>query len=52
MLTGSLNGTAITGGRMNGDQISFTAGGTTYNGRVNAAGNAIAGGNLNATKLN
>jgi precorrin-6B methylase 2 len=52
MLTGNVNGTAITGGRMNGDQISFTAGGTTYNGRVNAAGNAINGGNLSATKLN
>ena len=52
MLTGNLNGTAITGGRMNGDQISFTVGGTTYNGKVNAAANAIAGGNLNATKLN
>ncbi len=52
MLTGNLNGTAITGGRMNGDQISFTAGATTYHGRVNAAGNAISGGNLTATKLN
>ena len=37
---------------MNGDQISFTAGGTNYTGRVNAAGTAIAGGNLTATKLN
>ncbi len=27
MLTGNLNGTAITGGSMNGDQISFTVGG-------------------------
>jgi len=52
MLTGTLNGTAITGGKMNGDQISFTAGGTTYNGRVNAAGNSISGGNLTATKVN
>jgi hypothetical protein len=52
MLTGNLNGTPISGGRMNADQISFTAGGTTYNGRVSAAGTAIAGGNLNATKLN
>jgi hypothetical protein len=26
--------------------------GTAYNGRVNAAGNAIAGGNLTANKLN
>ncbi len=38
MLTGNLNGTAISGGKMNGDQISFTAGGTTYNGRVNRGG--------------
>jgi precorrin-6B methylase 2 len=52
MLTGTLNGTAISGGRMNGDQISFTAGGTTYNGRVNAAGNSVSGGNLTATKVN
>ena len=51
-VTGNLNGTAITAGKLNGDQISLTAGGTTYTGRVNAAGNAIAGGNLNATKLN
>ena len=51
-VTGNLNGTPITTGKLNGDQISLTAGGTTYTGRVNAAGNAIAGGNLNATKLN
>src|SRR5262245_46770353 len=51
-LTGNLNGTPITGGKMNGDQISFTASGTAYNGRVNAAGNAISGGNLTANKLN
>ena len=51
-LTGSLNGTAIAAGKMNGDQISFTAAGTTYSGRVNAAGTAIAGNNLNATRLN
>ena len=52
MLTGNLAGTPITGGKMNGDQISFTVGGTTYNGRVNAAGTAISGGNLTASKLN
>src|SRR5687767_8113380 len=52
MLTGNLNGTAISGGRLNGDQITFTVNGTAYNGRVNAAGNAIAGGNLTANKLN
>src|SRR6187402_352195 len=51
-LTGNLNGTAITAGKLNGDQISLTVGGTTYTGKVNAAGNAITGGNLNATKLN
>jgi len=52
MVTGSLNGTAISGGKINGDQISFTASGTTYTGRVNAAGTGIAGGNLTATKAN
>ena len=51
-VTGNLNGTAITTGKLTGDQISFTVGGTTYTGKVNAAGNAITGGNLNATKLN
>jgi precorrin-6B methylase 2 len=52
MLTGSLNGTAISAGRVNADQISFTAGGASSSGRINAAGTAISGGNLNATKLN
>jgi hypothetical protein len=51
-VTGNLNGTPITSGKLNGDQISLTVGTTTYNGRVNAAGTAIAGGNLTATKLN
>jgi len=51
-VTGNLNGTAIASGKLNGDQISFTAGSTTYSGRVNGTGTAIAGGNLNATKLN
>jgi precorrin-6B methylase 2 len=51
-VTGSLNGTPITSGKLNGDQISLTAGGTAYTGRVNATGNAISGGNLTATKLN
>jgi hypothetical protein len=51
-VTGNLNGTAITNGKLNGDQISLTVGTTTYSGRVNAAGTAIAGGNLNASKLN
>ena len=52
MLTGNMNGTAITNGKLNGDQISFTVGSTNYSGRVNAAGTAISGGNLTASKLN
>jgi precorrin-6B methylase 2 len=51
-VTGNLSGAAISNGKLTGDQISFVAGGTTYTGRVNAAGSAIAGGNLSATKLN
>jgi precorrin-6B methylase 2 len=51
-VTGNLNGTAITAGKLTGDQISLTVGGTTYTGRVNAAGYSISGGNLTASKLN
>jgi precorrin-6B methylase 2 len=51
-VTGNLNGTPITGGKLRGDQISLTVGGTTYTGRVNAAGKQIGGGNLTATKVN
>ena len=46
----SADTTAITAGKLRGDQISLTVGGTTYTGRVN--GNQISGGNLSATKLN
>jgi hypothetical protein len=38
---GTLGSTAITGGRLRGDEISFSAGGTKYTGRVN--GNSISG---------
>jgi hypothetical protein len=41
MVTGTLNGTAITDGRLAGDQIRFSAGGTQYTGRV--SGNTIEG---------
>jgi hypothetical protein len=41
MVTGTLNGTAITDGRLAGDQIRFSAGGTQYSGRV--SGNTIEG---------
>ena len=49
ILSGTLGSTPITG-RMLGDQIKFTAGGTEYTGRVN--GNSIQGGNLSATRVN
>jgi hypothetical protein len=41
MLTGTLGSTAISGGRMKGDAITFTVGNTVYNGRVE--GNTIRG---------
>jgi hypothetical protein len=44
IITGTLkNGNTVSqiNGKLNGEQISFTAGGTTYNGRVN--GNAMEG---------
>ena len=47
MLSGTLNGQAIADGKMRGDEISFTAGGQKYTGKVN--GNSISGG-LTATK--
>ena len=52
MISGALksaaNSTPITNGKLNGDQISFTAGGTQYTGRVN--GNTIDGGSWKATR--
>ena len=52
MLSGSLksgnNVTPITNGKMNGDQISFSAGGTAYTGRV--SGNSIEGTGWKATR--
>jgi hypothetical protein len=48
MVTGSLAGAQISQGRLRGDQLTFTAGGTTYNGRVD--GNTIKGANFTATK--
>jgi hypothetical protein len=50
MLTGTLGTAAISNGKMNGDQITFTAGGTTYTGRVN--GNNIQGQGWTASKVN
>ena len=48
MLSGTMAGTTISDAKMNGEEITFTAGGTKYSGRVN--GTTIKGGNLNATK--
>ena len=41
MLSGSLGSTQVSQGRLRGDEISFTAGGTTYTGKVD--GNTIRG---------
>jgi hypothetical protein len=49
MITGTLGSTPIAG-KLAGDQITFTAGGTQYTGRVN--GSTIQGGNLSATRVN
>ena len=50
MLSGNLGGTPISNGKMNGDQITFTAGSTTYSGRVN--GTTIQGQGWNASRVN
>ena len=49
-LTGTLGTTAIADGKMNGDEIMFTAGGTKYSGRLN--GNTIQGQGWSASKTN
>ena len=57
MLSGTLksagNATEITNGKLNGDQISFTAGGSQYTGRLNGnmmEGSLGSGGNWKATR--
>jgi precorrin-6B methylase 2 len=50
MLTGNLGGTPISDGKVNGEQITFTAGGRTYAGRVN--GTTIQGTGWSASRLN
>jgi SAM-dependent methyltransferase len=49
MVTGTLNGKAIDG-KLRGDQLTFTAGGAKYNGRVNGAtiSGTVAGGGLSS----
>jgi hypothetical protein len=50
MLTGTLGTNAISEGKMNGEEITFTAGGTKYTGRVN--GNTIQGQGWTASRVN
>jgi hypothetical protein len=50
MLTGTLGTAAISDGKVNGDEISFTAGGTKYTGRLN--GNTIQGQGWSASRVN
>jgi hypothetical protein len=48
VVTGALGSTKITNGRLNGPQLTFTAGSTTYAGTV--SGNTITGSGWTATK--
>jgi hypothetical protein len=50
MLTGTLGTTPISEGKVNGDEITFTAGGTKYTGRLN--GNTIQGQGWSASRVN
>src|SRR5262245_45060272 len=54
MLSGALGSNAISNARMRGNDISFTAGGTLYTGRVNGdsmSGTAVGGAAWTATKI-
>jgi hypothetical protein len=48
VVTGTLGSTAISGGKLTGDEITFTAGARKYTGHVN--GTSIAGSDWSATK--
>jgi precorrin-6B methylase 2 len=53
MVTGTLGSTAISGGRLRGDAITFTVGNSVYNGRVEGntiRGTMSGGGSFTATK--
>ena len=52
MLSGSLGSTQVSQGRLRGDEITFTAGGTTYTGKVegNTIRGTVNGGAWTATK--
>jgi Methyltransferase domain len=50
MLTGTLGTTPISEGKVNGEEITFTAGGMKYTGRVN--GNTIQGQGWSASRVN
>jgi hypothetical protein len=48
MVTGTLGSTPISDGRLRGDEITFTAGGAKYTGKVN--GNSMSGTNGSGAK--
>ena len=48
VVTGTLGSTPISDGKLAGEQLTFTAGGQKYSGRVN--GNTITGSGWTATK--
>jgi hypothetical protein len=48
MLSGTVGSTAISAGRLNGEEITFTAGSRTYKGRVN--GNTMTGSDWSASR--
>jgi hypothetical protein len=52
MVSGTLGSTPVSQGRLRGDQITFTVGGTTYTGRVegNAIRGTVGGASFTATK--
>ena len=53
MVTGTLGGTPISDGRLRGDELTFTAGGAKYTGKVSGntiTGNGGSGGKFSATR--
>ena len=48
VITGTLGATPITAGRLNGEEITFTAGSKTYSGRV--TGDTMTGDGWSATR--
>ncbi len=49
-VTGTMGSVTVTAGKITGNSITFTAGGTTYTGTVSADGKSIKGANWTATR--